>query len=140
MDEIKHTPGPWHCGSYGAVCQGGKWPSDQDDICYINSEVGDDEGFADPVPQKQLQTITENLYEKAEVIADYSNVHKQQDFLARREDVLILLQRRPCSVEDIAAGLGLHRNEVVKYIEELLSESKIETKAQNQQLYYRATI
>ena len=98
------------------------------------------EGFADPVPQKQLQTITEKLYEKAEVIADYSNVHKQQDFFARREDVLTLLQRRPCSVEDIAAGLGLHRNEVVKYVEELLSEGKIEAKLQNQQLYYKATI
>jgi len=98
------------------------------------------EGFAEPVPQKQLQTIAEKLYEKAEVIADYNDVHKQQDFSARREDVLILLQRRPCSVEDIAAGLGLHRNEVVKYVEELSSEGKIETKPQNQQLYYKATI
>jgi len=98
------------------------------------------EGFAEPVPQKQLQTITEKLYKKAEVIADYSNVHKQQDFSARREDVLTLLQRRPCSIADIAAGLGLHRNEVVKYVEELSSEGKIEAKPQNKQLYYKATI
>ncbi len=98
------------------------------------------EGFAEPVPLKQLQTITEKLYEKAEVIVDYSDVHKQQDFSAQRQDVLTLLQRRPCSVEDIAAGLGLHRNEVVKYIEELSSEGKIEAKPQNQQLYYKATI
>ncbi len=98
------------------------------------------EGFAEPVPQKQLQTITEKLYEKAEVIADYSNVHRQQDFSARREDVLTLLKRRPCSIEDIAAGLGLHRNEIVKYIEELSSEGKIESKPQNQKLYYRAVI
>ena len=98
------------------------------------------EGFAEPVPQKQLQTITKKLYKKAEVIADYSNVHKQQDFSARREDVLTLLQRRPCSVEDIAAGLGLHRNEVVKYVEELSLEGKIEAKPQNQRLYYKATI
>ena len=96
------------------------------------------EGFAEPVPQKQLQIITEKLYEQAEVIADYSNVHKQQDFSAQRQDVLTLLQRRPCSVEDIAAGLGLHRNEVVKYVEELSSEGKIEAKPQNQQLYYKA--
>ncbi len=98
------------------------------------------ETFAEPVPQKQLQAITDKLYKKAEVIADYSNVHEQQDFSARREDVLTLLKRRPCSVEDIAAGLGLHRNEVVKYVEELLSETKIEAKPQNQQLYYKATI
>jgi len=98
------------------------------------------EGFAEPVPQKQLQTITDKLYEKAEVIADYSNVHKQQEFSARREDVLILLQRRPCSVEDIATGLGLHRNEAVKYVEELSSSGRIEAKPHNQQLYYKATI
>jgi len=50
------------------------------------------------------------------------------------------LKRRPCSVEDIAAGLGLHRNEVVKYVEELSSEGKIEAKPQNKQLYYKAII
>ena len=98
------------------------------------------EGFAEPVPLKQLHAITEKLYDKADVIADYSEVHKQQDFAASREDVLTLLQRRPCSVEDIAAGLGLHRNEVVKYVEELSSEGKIEAKPQNQQLYYKATV
>ena len=98
------------------------------------------EGFAEPVPQKQLQTITKELYDKAEVIADYSNIHKQQDFSARHEDVLTLLKRRPCSVEDIAVGLSLHRNEVVKYVEELSSEGKIETKSQNQQLFYKAVL
>jgi wyosine [tRNA(Phe)-imidazoG37] synthetase (radical SAM superfamily) len=98
------------------------------------------EGFAESVPQKQLQTITEKLYEKAEVIADYSNVHKQEDFSAQRQDVLTLLKRRPCSVEDITAGLGLHRNEVVKYIEELLSEGKIEIKSQNQQLFCKTVL
>lgn len=96
------------------------------------------EEFANPVPQNQLQTITRKLYEKAEVIADYRNVHQQQDFSAQREDVLTLLQRRPCSVADIAAGLGLHRNEVIKYVEELASEGRIEAKIQNQKCYYTA--
>jgi len=98
------------------------------------------ENFAEPVTQKQLNDLAAQLYENAEVIADYKSVHKQQDFSARREDVLTLLKRRPCSIEDIAAGLGLHRNEVVKYIEELSSEGKIEAQTQNQQLYYKAVI
>jgi wyosine [tRNA(Phe)-imidazoG37] synthetase (radical SAM superfamily) len=98
------------------------------------------EAFAEPVPENQLESIAKRLYKNAEVIADYSGVHKQQDFSARREDVLTLLKRRPCSIEDIAAGLGLHRNEVVKYVEELSSEGKIEAKPQNQQLYYKAVI
>jgi len=98
------------------------------------------EDFAERVPEKQLKSLTAQLYANAEVIADYSDVHKQQDFSARREDVLTLLQRRPCSIEDIAAGLGLHRNEVIKYVEELSSEGKVEAKPQNQQLYYKATV
>jgi len=96
------------------------------------------EGSAESVPKKQLETITKKLYEKAEVIADYRGVHKEEDFSIRCEDILTLLKRRPCSIEDIAAGLGIHRNEVVKYIEELSSEDKIETRPQNQQLYYKA--
>lgn len=98
------------------------------------------EGFAEPVPQKQLQAIAQKLHEKAEVIADYSGVHKQQNFSAFREDVLMLLQRRPCSVDDIAAGLGLHRNEVVKYIEDLSSEGKIEAISENKRFFYRAVV
>jgi len=98
------------------------------------------EDFAERVPEKQLNVLTAQLYENAEVIADYKNVHKQQDFSSRREDVLTLLKRRPCSIEDIAAGLGLHRNEAVKYVEELSSIGRIEAKPQNQQLYYQAVI
>jgi len=113
----------------------------QPDLVQINTVTRPPaENFAEPVPQKQLEQITAKLYKKAEVIADYKDVHKEKDFTARREDILTLLQRRPCSIEDVAAGLGLHRNEVVKYIEELSTEGKIEAKPQNQQLYYKATV
>jgi len=113
----------------------------QPDLVQINTVTRPPaENFAEPVPQKQLEQITAKLYKKAEVIADYKDVHKEKDFTARREDILTLLQRRPCSIEDVAAGLGLHRNEVVKYIEELSAEGKIEAKPQNQQFYYKATV
>ena len=98
------------------------------------------EDFAEPVPEKTLKAIASRLYKNAEVIADYESILEQQDFSIRREDVLSLLKRRPCSVEDVAAGLGLHRNEVVKYIEELSSKGQIEAKPQNQQLYYQAVM
>jgi len=98
------------------------------------------EDFAIPVPASQLKVIASQLHEHADIIADYQDVNKQQDFSARRQDVLTLLKRRPCSIEDIAAGLGLHRNEVVKYVKELSSAGRIEAKPQNQQLYYKAVI
>ncbi|MFO7937731.1 MAG: hypothetical protein R6V06_09030 [Kiritimatiellia bacterium] len=96
------------------------------------------EDFARRVPEDQLTELTARLHENAEVIADYSNVHKQEEFSARGEDVMELLRRRPCSVEDIAAGIGIHRNEVVKYLEELVSADKIEKKLRGEKLYYKA--
>ncbi|AQQ71802.1 tRNA-modifying enzyme [Limihaloglobus sulfuriphilus] len=111
----------------------------QPDLVQINTVTRPPaEDYAEQVPKNQLEEIAIQLFERAEIIADYRNVHKEEDFTARREDILILLQRRPCSIEDIAAGLGLHRNEVVKYIEELSAEGRIETKRQNQMLYYKA--
>ncbi|MBN2591092.1 MAG: radical SAM protein [Sedimentisphaerales bacterium] len=98
------------------------------------------EAFAEPVPKERLGLLAALLFERSEVIADYRGIHEKQEFVSQRDDVLTLLQRRPCSIEDIAAGLGLHRNEVVKYIEELLKENKIESKPQNQRLYYKAVI
>lgn len=95
------------------------------------------ETFAEPVQKERLKNLAVQLFDRSEVIADYKSVHKKQEFVSQREDVLSLLQRRPCSVEDIAAGLGLHRNAVIKYIEELLLDGKIEAKLQNQHLYYK---
>lgn len=98
------------------------------------------EDYAEPVPKEQLENLAADLYDCSEVIADYKDVHKKQEFSARRDDILSLLERRPCSVEDIIAGLGLHRNEVLKYIEELVMERKVEQKSGQTQLYYKTVI
>lgn len=74
----------------------------------------------------------------AEVIAQQRGVHEQPEFAAGREDILTLLRRRPCSVEDIAEGLGMHRNEVVKYVEELEAENLLEESLTAGSRYYRA--
>ena len=54
--------------------------------------------------------------------------------------MLTLLKRRPCSVEDIAEGLGIHRNEVVKYLEELKAAGKIEARSERDRIFYKAVI
>jgi len=74
----------------------------------------------------------------AEVIADFRAVHQEAEFVASRNEVLTLLQRRPCSVSDVASGLGMHENEVVKYLEELRVAGAIEALATEGKRYYRA--
>ena len=53
--------------------------------------------------------------------------HEQTTFRGNREEILSMLQRRPCSVDDIARGLRMHPNEVVKYVEALAAEGLLET-------------
>ncbi|MGC9454037.1 MAG: radical SAM protein [Phycisphaerae bacterium] len=55
----------------------------------------------------------------ADVIADYKAGHGQSELVSNRDTVLEMIRRRPCSTDDIASGLGLHRNEVLKYLDEL---------------------
>jgi len=53
------------------------------------------------------------------------------------EDVISMLKRRPCSVEDICAGLGIHHHEVVKHIGSLLEQGVIVAECQGTTTYYR---
>jgi len=97
------------------------------------------EDYAIAVEQLRLNELADMFDPPAEVIADFRGVHQQREFAAGRESVLELLRRRPCSIDDIADGLGMHRNEVVKYVEELSAEKMIEYASTADKLYYKAT-
>jgi wyosine [tRNA(Phe)-imidazoG37] synthetase (radical SAM superfamily) len=97
------------------------------------------ESFAVAVHRSRLEELARLFEPEAEVIADSRGVHAQADFAATRDTVLQLLQRRPCSVDDVAEGLGIHRNEAVKYIEELLAAKRVETVRSSNRLFYRAS-
>jgi wyosine [tRNA(Phe)-imidazoG37] synthetase (radical SAM superfamily) len=74
----------------------------------------------------------------AEVIADFRAVHQQADFVASRQEVLALLQRRPCSLADIAGGLGMQENEAIKHLEALRVVGSVECLSSEGKHYYRA--
>jgi len=96
------------------------------------------EDFARMVSLEKMEEYTTIISDRAEVIADYQHVHSQQIFAAKREDIMDLLSRRPCSLEEIADVFGLHRNEVIKFLEDLSTAGKITKETQGQKLYYRA--
>lgn len=95
------------------------------------------EEFAAAIPAELMQIFADKFGDKAEVIADYRGTHQQKQFAVRRGDVLDLLRRRPCSVDDISQGLGMHRNEVVKYVAELVEEGKLSYKMSRGKLHYK---
>lgn len=95
------------------------------------------ESFAIPVQNKQMQQFAKMFGNSAEVIADYRGTHQQKQFAVNRREVLDLLRRRSCTVDDIAEGLGIHRNEAVKYVTELTTEGKLIYELCNGRLYYK---
>jgi len=97
------------------------------------------ESFAIGISRERLTELARMFNPPAEVIADFRDVHGLAEFAASREDVLDLLRRRPCSIDDIAGGLDMHRNEVIKYIEELNAENLLEESLVAEKLYYKVT-
>jgi wyosine [tRNA(Phe)-imidazoG37] synthetase (radical SAM superfamily) len=95
------------------------------------------EEYAFEVSREKLEEYAKMFDPVAEVIADFHGTHSAPDFSAARESVTQLLQRRPCTLDDIANGLGIHRNEAVKHIEELLARNETETVISGGKTYYR---
>ncbi len=96
------------------------------------------EAWARAASPAELQAAAALLGPRCEVVADYTAQTVGGDAAAGEEAVLDLLRRRPCRTEDVASGLGLHRNEVVKYLEHLLRADTIATETVGDETYYKA--
>jgi len=96
------------------------------------------EGFVDRVSKEKMEKLRTFFGEKCEVIADYSKVHSLGEFHRTQEDVFELLKRRPCSVDDISNGLNLHRNETIKYVQELMDKHLIKKDLRGDRILYSA--
>jgi len=83
--------------------------------------------FAVGVAPGRMDELAAVFDPPGEVIADVHGVHGRAEFSAGREDILNMLRRRPCSLDEIAEGLGMHRNEAVKFIEDLTSDRLLTT-------------
>jgi len=97
------------------------------------------EDYAVMVDHGRMAELAVRFDPPAEVIADYRGVHAESEFKAGREHVLEMIRRRPCSLEDIADGLGMHRNEVLKYLGELEADGLLHKRASGDRLFYSGT-
>jgi len=96
------------------------------------------ETSARPVPPEDLERIRSLFGDRCEVIAKFAR--KEQS--AYSEDIaqaaLALVERRPVTLGDMSDSLGLHRNEVLKYIAMLEKEGRIKPVLFGDERYYEA--
>lgn len=90
------------------------------------------------VSPERLDAIARRFGDRAQVIADFTSRHLTAGELKRSDDIVEMVERRPCTVDDVAAGLNAHRNEVIKHVEKLLAEGRIRSVAQGGRTYYAA--
>ena len=83
------------------------------------------EDYAMGVSSDRLEELLPLFGEDAEIIADFSRKQLDSTAAAVCDDVEQMVARRPCSVNDIANGLGISVNEVVKYVDKLTRDGKI---------------
>jgi wyosine [tRNA(Phe)-imidazoG37] synthetase (radical SAM superfamily) len=96
------------------------------------------ESSAIAVPEARMHELAARFHPPAEVIGKFHPTHEQPQTAANRDHILELLRRRPCTLHDIANGLELHENEVVKYLADLRAEGTIAETRVAGRLHYRA--
>jgi len=98
------------------------------------------EPYAMGVEKVELERLAQALGDHAEVIADYHGPAFVRQSPGHCEAVLGLLRRRPCSLADVAIGLGMHPNEAVKCLGELAAQGLVEVMCQAGVPYYRTAL
>jgi predicted ArsR family transcriptional regulator len=86
-----------------------------------------------------MQELAMLFGERAAVIADLPPVARPADAAVKGDHVRDLLARRPCTAADVAQGLGIHQNEALKYLGELLEAGEAEALRREGRTFFRLT-
>ncbi len=98
------------------------------------------EDWVTPASQKELETIVSYLgTDKVEIIAKFQPGKKVAAYNKDIADTILrTIKRRPCTVQDLSEILGLHINELNKYIHTLIETERIETERKERGTFFRA--
>lgn len=91
--------------------------------------------------REELQHIVD--YWQLENVEIVTMSAERRDIKSYRDDIetaiLETVQRRPCTFDDLAKILGLHINEINKYLDVLESDGKIDTVRRKSRIFYKKT-
>jgi len=93
------------------------------------------EEFAYAVPEDQMGALAKLFDPPAEIIAEYSS-DSSAKVRANEADVLDMLERRPCTLDQICRVFGLHRNEASKYLGKLTRTKQAQEHRKAGEIYY----
>lgn len=86
----------------------------------------------------RLEAIAKELGEKCGVVAGGLPGPAAKHMEAKGEQLLSVLKRRPCSLDDICSGLGMAHNEALKYIRRLQQQGVVESERRDGIIFFKA--
>ena len=89
--------------------------------------------------EEKLWTIASRIVQNCEVVADFAPRHIREHIGSKAEDILSMLKRRPCSLNDICSGLSIHSNEALKCINELREQGVINSEEKDGKIFFRTS-
>jgi len=98
------------------------------------------ENFAYPLTLKRLEEIRTLFGNNAEVVSEFAAPMGDSIESDKDAEIINLVKRRPCTVEDISKALGLHSDEVVKYLGKLMREGRVHYRMHEHHCYYESTL
>jgi wyosine [tRNA(Phe)-imidazoG37] synthetase (radical SAM superfamily) len=96
------------------------------------------EEFVAPLSVEKLAALTRIFHPPAEVIAEFQ-AKQGEERHGSLEKIHGMLERRPCTADEIAHVFGMHINEVLKYLGKLAREGRVCLRRVNHSVYYTAT-
>lgn len=96
------------------------------------------EDFAQAISIEQLRSFQNYFTGKTEIIASHSSGPSQAvESVVTEADIMALLKRRPCTIQDVAAGLALSPMTVMKELSALCRLGKVENVTNRGNIFYR---
>lgn len=95
------------------------------------------ETFAAPVTEAKLIEFSKILGERAEVIAEFpKDFHRKISAKLIGEELLDMLSRRPCTMEDIAVGLNIEESLFSTHLNALVRRGRVQARESGGKTYY----
>ena len=88
------------------------------------------------VSQEKMNAIAAKFGPLAEVAADFSKAQQARQIHTGKETILEMLRRRPCTLEDIAAGLDADSTQIQDALNHLLETAQIKTQQTAGKTFY----
>ena len=98
------------------------------------------EEYAMAVSAARLAELTKLFNPRAEAIAEHRGCRETSESQSSRQAVLALLRRRPCTMEDVAQGLGIKPSEAVKFLADLEARAQVQRSRRGAESFYRLVV